>query len=101
MGKGKAAAGLVLGILGIIFGILSGYFSIIGLPVAIVGLILSVSAGKQLRAAGEPSGLATAGLVLGIIAVVFTTIAFFSCGICILCANAGAGSAAGLLESLY
>ena len=98
MGKGKAAAGLVLGILGIIFGILSGYFSIIGLPVAIVGLILSVSAGKQLRAAGQPSGLTTAGLVLGIIAVVFTTIAFFSC---ILCASAGAGSAAGLLESLY
>ena len=88
--KGKAAAGLTLGIIGIVFGILSGYFSILGLPIAITGLVLSVSARKQLTAASQPTGLATAGLVLGIIAVVFTAIAFFTCGICIICAHSAA-----------
>lgn len=93
MGKGKAIAGLVLGIVGVVFGILSGYFSLVGLPVAIVGLVLSVSGGKQLRANNMPSGIATAGLVLGIIAVVFTAIAFFTCGLCIICAT---GTSSGL-----
>lgn len=92
MGKGKIIAGFVMGIVGIVLGILSGIFSIIGLPVAVVGLVLSIMGGKQAKAAGQPSGLATAGLVLGIIAVVFTTIAFFTCGICYLCAAGTYGS---------
>lgn len=94
MGKGQSVAGLVLGIVGIIFGILSGYFSIIGLPIAIIGLVLSVVGGKKLRANGLPAGIATAGLVVGIIAVVFTAIAFFTCGICIICATSAASSSA-------
>ena len=95
MGKGSAIAGFVLSIIGTVFGLLSGVFSIVGLPVAIVGLILSINGGKKLAANGQPKGLATAGLVLGIIAVVFTGISFFTCGLCILCAGgaaAGAGS---------
>ncbi len=92
MGKGKAIAGLVLGIVGIVFGILSGYFSLVGLPVAIVGLVLSVSGRKNLIDSGESAGLGTAGMVLGIIAVVFTAIAFFTCGICILCAASAVNS---------
>lgn len=96
MGKGNAIAGLVLSIIGIIFGLLSGVFSIIGLPISIIGLIQAVVGGKKLRAAGQPAGIATAGLVLGIIAVVFTAIAFFTCGICILCAAGTAGSTASL-----
>lgn len=100
MGKGKIVAGFVLGIIGIVFGILSGYFSIIGLPVAIIGLILSVSGGKAAKAeTGRSGGLAVAGLVLGIIAVVFTGIAFFTCGLCIICAS-GAVGALGSLDSL-
>lgn len=96
MGKGQAVAGLILGIIGIVFGVLSGVFSIVGLPISVVGLILSVTGGKKLRANGLPAGIATAGLVLGIIAVVFTTIAFFTCGICIICAAGSASSAASL-----
>ncbi len=86
MGKGKAIAGFVLGIVGIIFGFLGTFFSIIGLPIAIVGLVLSVMGRKQLIANGLPSGIGTAGLVLGIIAVVLTAIFFFTCGICVICA---------------
>lgn len=83
--KGKAVAGLVLGIVAIVLGFLGGYMSIISLPAAIVGLVLSVSGGKGLKAAGQPHGIATAGLVLGIIAVVLCSIFFFTCGICVLC----------------
>ena len=64
MGKGKSIAGMVLGIVGIVLGFLNGWFSIIGLPVSIVGLVRSVVAGKQLRAEGQPAGMATAGWCL-------------------------------------
>ena len=87
-GKGAAIAGLVLGIVAIVLGFLGGWCSIIALPLAIVGLVLSVNGGKQIKAAGQPAGIATAGLVLGIIAVVLTAIWFFTCGICYLCAAA-------------
>ena len=97
MGKGQSVAGFVLGIVGIVCGLLSGYLSLIGLPIAIVGLVLSVSGGKKLRANGQPAGMATAGLVLGIIAVVFTAIAFFTCGVCIICA----GTTAGAIENAF
>ena len=91
MGKGQSIAGLVLGIVGIVFGVLNGWFSIIGLPVAIVGLVLAVIGGKKLRQNEQPTGMATAALVLGIIAVIFTAITFFTCGLCIICA-AGLGA---------
>ncbi|MBP3666539.1 MAG: hypothetical protein J6K29_05755 [Clostridia bacterium] len=90
MGKGITIAGFVLSIVGLVLGFLNGVWSIIGLPVSIVGLVLAVVGGKKLRANGQPTGLGTAGLVLGIIAVVISSITFFSCGLCILCA-AGAG----------
>ena len=84
MGKGSAIAGFVLSIVGVVFGFLNGIFSILGLPVSIVGLVLSVVGGKKLAANGQPKGIATAGLVIGIIAVVITAITFFTCGLCIL-----------------
>ncbi len=97
MGKGQAIAGLVLGIIGIVFGLLSGVFSILGLPIAITGLVLSVVGGKKLRENNLPAGLATAGLVVGIIAVVFTAITFFTCGICVLATGAAVNSFASAL----
>lgn len=83
-----AIAGLVLGIVAIVCSFLGGWLSVIGLPVAIVGLVLSVVGGKKAKAAGKPSGVATAGLVIGIIAVVLTAIMFFTCGLCVICAAA-------------
>lgn len=76
-----AIAGFVLGIAGIVLSFFGGYLSIVALPVSIVGLVLSVVAGKKQR-----TGLTTAGLVLGIIAVVLSAILFFTCGLCVLCA---------------
>ncbi len=91
-GKGQATAGLVLGIVGIVFAFLGTWFSVLSLPISIVGLILSIVGGKKLKAAGQPDGIATAGLVLGIIAVVFSAIMFFTCGLCTICAAASAGA---------
>lgn len=91
-GKGLAVAGFVLSIIGIVCGLLSGYLSLIGLPIAIVGLVLAVNGRKKLMAAEQPKGIATAAMVLGIIAVVFAGIAFFTCGICIICAAGTLGS---------
>lgn len=98
--KGKAVAGLVLGIVSIVLGILGGWLSVISLPAAIVGLCLSVSGGKALKAAGQPSGIATAGLVLGIIAVVLTAIFFFTCGLCTICVAAGGAAAENAAEEI-
>lgn len=90
MGKGQAIAGLILGIVAIVFafGPVSAWLCVIGLPVAIVGLVLSVVGGKKLKANGQPKGVATAGLVIGIIAVVFAAISFFTCGLCVICVTA-------------
>ena len=79
---------MILGIIGIVFSFLGTWFSVISLPISIVGLVLSVVGGKQLKAEGQTSGIATAGLVLGIIAVVLSAIFFFTCGICTICVAA-------------
>ena len=99
MGKGQAIAGLVLSIIGVVcgFGFLSGWLSVAGLPISIVGLVLSVTGGKKLRANNQPAGIGTAGMVIGIIAVVITTITFFTCGLCTICA---AGVEAGIESGL-
>lgn len=101
MGKGKVIAGFVLGIIGIVLGFLSGWFSLIALPVSIVGLVLAVIGGKQLKLNGTQSGLATAGLVLGIIAVVISAITFFTCGLCIICATSAAAGSTGFWGSFW
>ena len=86
-----AIAGLVLGIVALATGWLS-WFSLITLPVAIVALVLSAVGGKKAKAAGKKSGVATAGVVIGIIAVVLNGIWFFSCGLCALCLMCGAAA---------
>ena len=96
MGKGLAIAGFVLTLIGLVLGFVP-LIALAGFPVALTGLILSVVGGKKLKAAGLPHGLATAGLVLGIIAVVITGITFLTCGLCTLCAAGTAGALEGLL----
>ncbi len=84
MGKSQSVAGFVVSLVGLVLSFLGGIFSIIALPASIVGLVLAVNGGKKYKANGEKSGLATAGMVIGIIAVLFSAIFFFTCGICVL-----------------
>lgn len=71
--NGKAIASMVLGIVGLVF-VFFGYFAFIGIVAAIVGLILGIMAKKQ-----QPSGMATAGIVLSIIALALCAITFIAC----------------------
>lgn len=89
-----AVAGLVLGIVSLVL-CWFGWLSVISLPVAIVALILSVVGGKK-----KKSGVATAGLVIGIIAVVLNAILFFTCGLCSLCVMCEAKAAGDALNAL-
>jgi hypothetical protein len=63
-GGGKAIAALCLGL----FGLIAWFLPIIGFPVTITGLVLGF---KSLG--GPRRGMATAGIVLCIIGLVFTT----------------------------
>lgn len=85
-GDGKKIAGLVLGIVGIIsafIGFAVPFLAIGGLPVSIVGLVLSVLGNKEVK-----TGLGTAAFVVSLLAVIFTAITFFTCGLCVICAAA-------------
>ena len=92
MGKGQSIAGLVCGISSLVCLLIGwvalGFLYYIALPLAIVGLVLSVVGGKKAKANGQKSGVATAGLVVGIVATVLSAIGF-ACVICVVaCAAA-------------
>ncbi len=84
--NGMAIAALVCGILGIVgsFIPIVGYFTFI---LAILGIVFGVKARKV--ASDDKRGLATAGLVLGIIGTVFGALGI----ICVVCAVGVAGAA--------
>jgi len=63
--RGKAVAGLVLGICGLI----AWFIPIIGLPVTVIGLVMGI---KGLKSSGQ--GMAVAGIVLSSIGLVLTLI---------------------------
>lgn len=91
-GKSMAIASLVLGILGLFTGWLYGVGCIFG----IIGVVLAVKAGNASQAAGYPkSGMTTAGLVLGILSIVFGA----GCLICTVCTGSAVGCA-GLASAL-
>lgn len=72
--NGAAVASLVLGIVGICTGWLYGLGCILG----IIGLVMASTAKKN----NGGSGLATAGLVLSILAVVFGAVTL-ACTVCV------------------
>lgn len=82
-------AALVCGILGIVGSFIPviSYFTLI---LAILGIVFGAKGMKIAKATGQGQGLATAGLVLGIIGTAFGVIGV----LCIICA-AGALAAAG------
>lgn len=90
-GKGMSVAALVLGILGIIGGFIPVvcYFTLV---CAILGLIFGIIGRKKSVAAdGKASGLATAGMVLGIIGTGFAVLMVVCAAVCTaaLCSWAG------------
>ena len=88
--NGFAIASLVLGIVSIVFNFFA--LQIFGLILGIVGIVLGVMAKKK-----NPSGMATAGLVLSIIGTVLCALLFIACAACV----GAVGTAGGLASSLY
>ena len=67
--KNKSIAALVCGILGLVGGWIP-VVCYVTLVLSIVAVVLGAQAQKQAKALGEPTGMATGGLVTGIIGVV-------------------------------
>lgn len=80
--NGKAIASLVLGIIACVC-VFFGYGALLGIVLGVVGLILGINAKKE-----QPSGMATAGIVLSIIAIAVCAIGFISCVACVGCLSA-------------
>lgn len=95
-GKGLSIAAIVCGILGIIGGFIPvvSYFTFV---LAILGIIFGVIGRKKSTAAyGKASGLATAGLVLGIIGTAFGVLGLICTCICSAAICAAAEGASGM-----
>ncbi|WP_040197961.1 hypothetical protein [Candidatus Soleaferrea massiliensis] len=89
-GKGLSIAGLVLGIVAIVF----AWFymiNIVALISGIIGIVCAAKGNKMAVAAGAPTGLGTAGMVLSIIGLILAAIGFLSCTLCVACAAASSG----------
>ena len=76
-----AVAAMVLGILALVVMFIPG-IGVISIPMSIVGIILGAFGKKQLSAEGKPTGMATAGIVMGIIALAISTLFTLICGAC-------------------
>lgn len=74
-GKGFGIASMILGICSLCI----PYVGILG---AIVGLILGVIGKKKSLEAGMPSGMATAGIVMSIIALAWSIVCVIYCVVC-------------------
>lgn len=81
-------ASMVLGIVALAFAVFGGAASWLGVIIGIVGIILAAIAKKN-----APSGVATAGLVMSIIAAALGLVFWLACAACV----AGTGAA---IESL-
>ncbi len=90
-GKGLSIAGLVLGI---VSAVLAWFYmiNIAALVCGIVGIICAAKGKKKAVAAGAPTGIGTAGLVLSIIGTCLAAVGFFSCTLCVVCAASGIAS---------
>lgn len=94
--KGKAIASLVCGIIGIVIAWF-GWGSIVSLLLGILSLVFAVQVRK---ANDENKGMATAGLVLGIITVVLGGICL-ACWACAFCFYSSSTSALYELANYY
>lgn len=80
--NGKAIASMVLGIIACVC-VFFGYGAILGIVLGIVGLVMGINARKE-----QPSGMATAGIVLSVIAIAICAVGFVACVACVGCISA-------------
>lgn len=81
-------AALVLGIIGTLFSIIPGLFWI-GVPLALVALILGIVGRKAAVTSNQPTGSATAGMVLGIVGLAIGILMWILCSLMVHNAEKG------------
>lgn len=91
-GKGLSVTGLVLGIISAALCWVS-WVNLAAIICGIIGIVCASKGKKAAVAAGAPTGVGTAGLVLSIIGTILSSIGFLSCTLC-------ATAAIGALNSL-
>lgn len=74
-------AALVLGIIGTLLS-WHPFLMLLGAPMAILAIILGIMGRKQLAAQNQPTGMATAGMVLGIVGTTISALIFAACAAC-------------------
>ena len=79
-GKGQSMAAMILGIASLTVAAALGF----GFITAIIGLILGIIGRKKSSAAGAPTGMATAGIILSAIAIVLNIAVVIACFSCII-----------------
>jgi hypothetical protein len=79
-----AVASMVLGIVALVFTFIPVIGTIAPI-IAIIGIVLGVMGKKQLAATGQPSGTATAGIAMSVVALVISLIFTIICGSCAIC----------------
>jgi hypothetical protein len=77
-----AVAALILGILGTLCS-LSVFGAVLGILLSIVAVILGILGRKQAVTESKPTGMATAGLVLGIVGTAIGALLFIACAACV------------------
>lgn len=82
-----AIAALILGILALLTMVIP-FVGFIAIPMAIAAVILGVIAKKQATEANAPTGLATGGLICGIIALALSVFFTIVCTVCLACTAA-------------
>jgi membrane-bound ClpP family serine protease len=92
-------AALVLGILAILMAVIPSFAVTqgIGAVLAVLSLVFGVLGRSQASREGQPTGLSTAGMVLGIVAFVLNVIIFAACQFCVY--KVGEGIEQGLKEA--
>lgn len=80
--NGMGTAGFVCGLLALPLGFLPGWLSLVSLPLAVLGVVLgSVGYGYAKRGMATNRGLAQAGVVLGVIALVLILVGLLVLGL--------------------
>lgn len=100
-GRGFSIASLVIGCCSIVF-CWTPALNLILLACGIIAVIMgTMGRKKSIMAYGKASGLATAGLVLGIIGTAITGIGAVSCIACLGCSSCGAMAGDSLVSSIF
>lgn len=97
--KNLSIASLVCGIVSVVFSFFP-YLCFLAIPAAIIAIVAGIKAQQLLNLEGAPTGMAVAGLVLGIVGAVLAVITSICYGIA-LCAACEYNNRLNSLYDLY